>query len=313
MGYDRKYRTTARGRASRGPPSARYAKKKVYKKYKYAPRYSGVRPPRRQAIKRRVVSALNDIAESHLISTKIVAVRPAPLQYNVKNAVVHYNLGSTTMTNVNSGMVTGANLNQFSMGTSTDLIGKFAYLKRNTHVFQIRMTPVNDATFSGDALGPIHFRVLILANRTRMNTLNVGPQEKCFLNFAGNTFGYDSDGVVDSLAIKSSLINKKDFVVLRDQQFLMSCPSFAVYKNLPGNTNDMTYSSAGGDSYPAVKMFKHITQVNKKCEYNNGISLGPPINLADDIYICIIAHSQSGVIATNWEVDLQNTLTYCDM
>lgn len=314
MPYARKYSTTAKGRASRKPPSARYSKPTRTKKMRYAPRYSGVRAPRRQGIKRRIVSALNDIAETNITSTKVVEVRPSLLLSSTKNTVVHYNIGSTPMSNVNSGMITGAHLDQFNMGTNTDLIGKYAYLKRNTHVFQIRMMPVVSSSFNAKDVGPIHFRVMILANRTRLNQSSPGPQENCFLSYGGNTFGYDSTGVVDSLAIKSSLINKKDFVVLRDQQFILSCPTYNLNNILPAATGDVAYSAAGpNQTHPSVKMFKHVTQVNKKCQYATGTASGPPLNLADDLYVCIVAHSQSGQVASNWEVDLQNTLTYTDM
>lgn len=314
MPYDRKYRTTARGRASRKPPSARYKKPTYKKKVRYASRYSGVRAPRSQGIKRAVVRSLNDIAENRFIATKVTHITPNQLAYNPTNSVVHWNLGSTALSNVNTGLPTGGKLQQFSMGSTTHIQGKYAYIKRNTHMFQIRMKPIDNATFDSDSLAPVNFRVLMLANRARLNTLNVTPETNCFLSHANNVFGYDSNGVVDNMSIKTALVNKRDFVVLKDQQFVLSAPSWGITQMLPATApDDITYSAAGGNQKLAVKMFKHVTQVNKKLEYNPSLTLGPPMGLANDVYCVILATSQSGRIATNWEVDLQSTTVYTDM
>lgn len=322
MPYARRYTSTSSQRRSRGPARSKRStavskiqkKFRSYRKRRVAPRYSGVRAPARQSIKRKIVSALNDIAETQFISTKLVSIPPRTLAYNITNAVVHYNLGSTSMTNINTGLPAGGHLDQFNLGITSRLVGKAAYLKSNTHIFQIRMKPFTDATFTSQYLSAIHFRVLILANRTRLHTENNPPMENCFLGYANQVFGYDSNGLVDNMAIKTALINKKDFVVLRDTQFQLNPPSFAQYRNIPGNPDDMTYSSSGlGNNKPSVKMIRHTTPINKKCDYNPSLTSGPPMNLADDVYIVVLATSATGVAATGWELDLQSTTSYTDM
>lgn len=292
--------------------AAKRRKKSGYSKY--ASRYSGVGVPRRQTIKRQVVSTLNNIAENHFISTKITSVVPVALAFNPSNFKIDFNLGSSRLVGTSPILPVGGALLQFNLGQSSvpPLEGKYAYVKQSTLRFQIRMLALNESTSTSLNLQPIHFRVLILANRARLNTLNVTPPLNCFLDYGNNVNGYDSTSVIDNMSIKTNLVNTQDFVVLRDNQFTLS-PSGYTAESATG-AGVPTHNSMMQLQYPNSKMFRHTTQVNKKCEYDPTALNGRPFNYADDNFICVLATCPSvGSLADQWILDLQNTTTYNDL
>lgn len=309
MGYARKYKTTARGRSARKPPSSRY------KKYtKSAPRFAGTRPPRRQAIKRQVVRALNNVAETKYISAKHSQIFPTAFDTNLDHYKVHWNLGSTVLPSQNTGLPTGNILNQFSLGTSL-IEGEYAYLKQNSQTFQIRMTTLNDTNYDATQLSPIQFRVMIVAPRSRIRSNFNPPPQNLFINEAGVAFGYDTNTTVDNLSVRASLPNKRAWVVLRDQQFTLAPPSFLTGTSAaPAVAGDVGYSAGNINmSKPSFKMFKHRTLVNKRCFYGTQASAHSPSNFMDDTYLIIMATSVTGSRASNWIVDMMSTTTYTDM
>jgi len=316
MPYDRKYRTTAYQRRSRKPPSARY-KKKSYKKS--APRYKGTGgAPRRQITKRKIVAALNSIAETKLVAFSHENARPRPFSTDTRNYQLSFNLGNLPLSGSSSSFPSATGLNLFNV-LQANRDGEYIYLKRNSTKMEIKMNPIDySATgFDASVVCPYQFRMLILKPNAKYLNNGISPTGSCFLDEAGVNTGYNSPRTFSNLALASYITNKREFLVLRDQRFTLSPPSVTTNETvITGTGTGFAASLQSTFKYPTFKRINISTPVNKKTHYTSGAEI--PTDYQDSTFVIIMASplgalSSANPDASQWTMDILSTTSYTDM
>ena len=169
----------------------------------------------------------------------------------------------------NSGKQLGANLPEynpmnlfkFAKGDANDeRVGNYMTISKSHIKMEIQTLPLDSVNVLGQPV--IQFRLMVIKANRKFNSLGSSPDpgESLFLNTQNEQFGYDGTTATTFLNFAQP-INKRKWLVYRDQRFKLSCPS---------ETLDSTASERVQGSFPKYNTKKYIEfdlPVHKKCHF----------------------------------------------
>lgn len=192
-----------------------------------------------------------------------------PLNQDTSNNVVYYNnycLGSPANTWL--GPTGGANfvgLNGFTwpQGTSNNTrIGKYMTLKHTTMSFRVGLIGVPRGS------SPMRFRVIVYKAKRNavLGTSGGNPNENLFIGLSGSELGINNSYAQNAVAYEmmNMLVNKRNYEVFCDKQFILCHPTFAVQ----GGSNVVSPIAQG--MYPTEKNFLWKLPHNEKVAFGVG-------------------------------------------
>lgn len=241
---------------------------------------------------RQLSNMMSKMSETKLIQcTAYEEVAPKAIQ---TGAIAYYT--SFIMTNkppgwdANFNLLGGISTSQGLTGNSR--VGDYIYLKKTHLVFQIDMNESSSYT------APIEFRMIVAKART--GVLPVGytytPSTTLFLNNQGYPIGHATSGVTGT-DLMLQPINKRDWVVYRDQKFTLSTPDTA----------------GGGMNY----FYKSRKNVFLNLPYYAKTRINSSTSLPEDLdthYIIMFYASSIGKdrVASDFEVSVRGTTSFTD-
>lgn len=195
-------------------------------------------------------------------------------------------------------------------------VGDYVYLKKSHATFQIQMVPTQAAEH-----GLIQFRVLVVKAREAVTPagLSFSPQSSLFIMNSGTAVGYlsvDSGSppnnieAMNEFQIQNMPINKRNWVVFKDQRFILSAPD--TIQADPDGTNNLYFSS----KYPCRRTFSVNMNHFKKTKYQevDGANKNFPLNYDPKYLVFIFAQpvGNDQRPAGNWNVHMTGTTSYTD-
>lgn len=331
--YARRKRTTTRRRRSSAVSRRRARRSAPRQSRRYPVRFRGSRS--RYAFAKRVSNAINSVAENVLISNRYNALQPRAFSHLATDGYqLSLSLGHLKTENQAQGVDPTQGLRLFNI-KSTQMAGDYVFGKRLAIKMGIFMKPVGganlDATSPDDAgkwSGPLQFDFKLLKLNTKYtpNFTGTGMEtvlgSQVWIDEAGQPTGFNEDRSFSQLDLKTYLLNKKRFNVIRHHQFKLSPPmASAQYSDevpATANTHLETFSglAATGKQYPSVKYFSLSCPIGKKLAYFDNDTTGKkPDNYNDGFYVLITATQPNEVarLANNWEAKMNTTLIYTDL
>lgn len=330
MPFYRRKRTTRPTRRFRKRTSVR---KRSYRK-RAPPRFRGSR--RRYSFAKKVSRAINSVAENVLISNRYNALQPKPFSYLATDGYqMSLSLGHLKSDNSAQGAGNPSEGLKLLNVNSTQMAGDYIFGKRLALKFGIFMKPVGganlDATSPDDAAnwsGPLQFDLKLLKLNTKYtpNFTGTGMEtvlgSQVWIDEAGQPTGFNELRSFSQLDLKTYLLNKKRFNVMRHHQFKLSPPmASAQYSEeiaATANTHLETFGAlaATGKHFPSVKYFSFSIPIFKKLAYFDNTTTGKkPDNFNDAYYLLITATqpNETGRLANSWEAKMNSTLIYTDL
>ncbi len=275
-------------------------KARFYKRKPRFARFNASRP--RYYRNRRYARKISKFSESKLFPlTKIEEAAPFPIQVG---ALAYYWAGCLNVQPTGWGVDPAAavpgtlltNLSgiQLQRGvTAQERVGDYVYYKKTHVVMQVDM----NATSSLQE--PIEFRFIIAKSRGLANPAMTGyiPNTSLFLNEIGSAIGHLTSGVTGTDLMLQPL-NKRDWVIFRDQKFTLTSPQI-----VNGGGFNGKYASRKN----LVINLKHFAKA-KISNTNN-----QPKNL-DTTYVMYLYASAIGKdrSAAVFEVSLRGVTSYVD-
>lgn len=197
-------------------------------------------------------------------------------------------------------------------------IGKYIYLKKTTYSFQL------DMTFGDAARPPIQFRLIVAKARQAVTPAGTTeyPQDTLFLDSGGPAVGHattvpnPAGGTMPSMGpfeCMNQPLNKRDWMILRDQRFTLSQPYRQNYTTVSDPKGDYVVPTAVGYSgkYPCRKNFVLNLPHNAKTRLSKD---GHPQNYDCRYLIYLYATSvgTAGIEPTGWTVSARGTTSFTD-
>lgn len=180
-------------------------------------------------------------------------------------------------------------------------IGNYVYYKK-THV-SLHV----DMTFTTSPKPPIQFRFLIL--KSKQSVMPAGrtelPDSSIFLTNTGKRCGYltTGDDVMTAMDYDTAPLNKRDWVVFRDQRFILSHPI-------------RSDSDGGNVGYSG----KYPIRKNLVCNLNHFKKVRLDSNNAPEdydahylVYVFATSIGDANDVADNWSVSMRGTTSYADL
>lgn len=235
----------------------------------------------------------NNLSETKLLPTTVYNELPSiPIQLGAIATYVGF-----VMNDIPSGWDSSLNkLGGIGMGqglTGSQRIGNYVYLKKTHLNLQV---DINETSQSYQP--PNEYRLLVVKQRGSVIPagLTDTPQTSLFLNTIGAPQGYTTGGF-NGMDCMLAPVNKRDWVVFRDQKFTLSTPSTA--------GGGMNYK------YPSRKNLMINLPYWAKTRYH------PTTNLPEDLdthYLVYLFASAIGKdrSSNNWEVTTRGTTSYSD-
>ncbi len=195
-------------------------------------------------------------------------------------------------------------------------IGDYIWLKKTHCTFQLDMVPTQNANH-----GLIQFRLLVVKAREAVTPAGLvyAPQASLFIQNSGQSNGYLSvaSGTppnnvtpMNEFQVQNMPINKRNWVVFRDQRFVLSSPQTVA--NEPAGVNDLYFSS----KYPTRKNFVLNLNHFKKTKYQEiaGVNQNYPLNYDPKYLVMIFAQpiGSNTRPAGNWQVNMTGVTSYTD-
>lgn len=199
-----------------------------------------------------------------------------------------------------SGLVNLSGMNPAPGITANQHVGSYVYFKRTAIQMEIA------TLFTSNSKPPLQFRVIVA--KARMNRVPAGstdaPGATLFLDNIGNAQGIATTGsnAMTSFEFHNNLINKRDWVVYRDNKFTLSHPL--------RTDSDGGFTGYSG-KYPIKKNFRFNLNHYKKSRIGAG-------NLPQDYdghYIIMIYASNATADNTtpdDWRITMRGTTSYTD-
>jgi len=190
----------------------------------------------------------------------------------------------------------------FSQGTGANQrIGKYLYLKNTSMRVKIQMSDTADVRSN-----PIRFRVIMF--KTRRNyvagTTGGNPENNLFLNPQGGEFGVNTLGL-EAMDYETSLVNKKNYIVVKDQQFILQ----------PIVSQPLGSASA----IPGAGVYKNEKYMYFNLGHYKKVAMEPgtgdnPADLNYQYALCILATPVGScrTQAKNWSVSIRGTTSAYD-
>lgn len=265
------------------------------------PRRSSAGKPARFAVSRprynknkSLASALSNMAETKLLP--VTAVNEAgglPIQ---GGAQVYYWAGvmNSVPNGWDSNLVDLAGIQHSKGVDANERDGNYVYFKK-THV-----TMQVDLNQSSAAYPPVEFRLIVCKARQAVTPSGVTdpPQTTMFLDNVGNAIGHVTSGVT-GMDIMLQPLNKRDWVIYRDQKFTLTAPQ---------DVNGGGFNS----KYPSRKNIFLNLKYFAKTKMNS--SSNKPEDL-DTHYLIYLYASSIGKdrLANLFEVSLRGTTSFTDI
>jgi len=189
----------------------------------------------------------------------------------------------------------------FAQGTGANQrIGKYVYLKNSSVRVKIQMNDVPQAQTN-----PTRFRVIVF--KTRRNyvagTTGGNPEDNLFLNPLGGEFGVNTLGL-ESMDYESSLVNKKNYMVVKDQQFILQ---------------PITSQPVGQSIIANAGVYKNEKYLYFNLGHYKKVAMEPgtndnPADLNYQYAICILGTPVGScrTPAKNWNVSIRGTTSCLD-
>ena len=272
----------------------------------------------RISLNKKIFNALRNYGETKLIPT--ITVSPSA-SGEADGTPVRRTIGGSAQPGFYWGGLLGvrpsswdANIRQLN-GTSlpegfggAQRVGDYVFLKKTHLTFQIDMAATNNPGHT-----PIQFRLLVIKAREAVTPagLTFTPDHTLFLQNTGQSNGYlsvASDEVqpMNEFQIQNMPINKRNWVVFRDQRFIMSPPQQA------DTTGNLFYTP----KYPIRKTFTLNLRHLKKTKYQDiaGSNVNQPINYDPKYVVLIFAQPMGNTsnLASAWTVHMTGTTSYTD-
>lgn len=191
----------------------------------------------------------------------------------------------------------------FPVGTGpNDRVGKYMYLKKTTVNLKVALTTPNRLS------SPTRFRCVVYKAK-RNNTAGVyvvDPGLNLFIDDQGREFGTSSSIATSSQAMtfQTAIVNRKNYDVLRDFQFVLTPPVASVQ----GGSNLVTPISQTG---LCEKMLRFQLGHYKKVSFN---STNEPSDLNYSYCISLFSMpvGSSTAATNNWSTSLRGTVSALD-
>lgn len=290
-------RSSMAGRPGRRPRMVRKAaaaptrRARFVRRRRYPARFAGSKAT--YNLNRRVSSIMNKMSENKLLQTQPfnestpAAIQTAAIAYYWSAVMQSIPTGWDTSLHNLAGIVTTQGLGGFNR------IGDYIYLKKTHLAFQI---DINET--SAEYVPPIEFRFIIVKARQSNQPagLTDAPQTTLFLNNLGGTVGHATSGF-NGADLMLQPLNKRDWVVYRDQKFTLSSPS----------------TSGGGMN----SFYKSRKNLFVDLKYYGKTRIHPGSNIPEDLdchYLMVLYASSIGKDrkADSWEVSCRGTTSFTD-
>jgi len=220
---------------------------------------------KRTALTKAVSKVLEDNAENKFKGFEVECSPPVPIPAGVQPISYHFFNTGRPLT-VALPEFSPLDMFKFPQGTGqSERIGNSMYIKSGMIHMNIQTLPLTElGTITGDQ-PLIEFRLMMVKANRKYNALGSFPDpgESLFLTPGNNSFGYDDTQATHNFKLQP--INKRKWLVYRDQRFTLSYP--VVDQRLvgtPGFQVNNAYSK-----YPTSKTLKLQLPVNKKTNFTN--------------------------------------------
>ncbi|AXQ65728.1 MAG: putative capsid protein [Cressdnaviricota sp.] len=208
-----------------------------------------------------------------------------PIQKPAGQQPISYHLYNTGNQLINQPEFTPMNLFKFPQGDGNDeRIGNNMYIRKSHITMQIQCLPFTDIqTIAGDQ--PIvEFRLMVVKANRKYNPLGTSPDPgtALMLNTQNNKFGYDTlDAQAPTFYYDNLPINKRKFLVYKDQRFKLSYPVIDDRDVQPGGQVRL---NTAYPKYATSKKIRINLPVYKKCHFRNeGQSPDPADDTPDNL------------------------------
>ncbi|WP_445779046.1 hypothetical protein [Shewanella sp.] len=203
------------------------------------------------------------------------------------------------------------NLFTFGIGDNNDQrTGNYMYVKKTHMKLEVQMLSQVGLT-PAQLNSTVDFRLMIIKANRKYNELGNSPDAgaSIFLSTQNDEFGYDSI-VAGTFLQMAQPINKRKWLVYRDQKFTLSPPATEGSSGVPGEVVNAAFSK-----YPVKKVVSFNLPVWKKTHFNN--SSNTPDNLDTQWLIvlqaCPTSYCNQGVTRPeNYRVNLLGTTSCAD-
>lgn len=181
-------------------------------------------------------------------------------------------------------------------------IGNYLYLKKTHVTLQINMNQVG--VTNGAAR---RFRVIIFKAKREASPTGVtrNPNTSLMLDNEGEPFGITSAGSKEMLDYSHQLLNKRNFVIMKDTSFMLQNPVIN-----PSASVDPLIASSG--QYPSQKTMKLNLPHWKRTKFDNDTNLPTNLNYNYGIYIQAVNVGSNTAIPDDWNLSLRGTVSAND-
>lgn len=287
---------------NRQSSARRTSRKRTFKKKYPVRKYTGKLPARfnnsrKRYSKSRTINSFirNTIGETKLLPlTDVKELQPIPIYTGAGAYMANFNIGTTPVGWTSYNSIGGDQIIQGN--ASNERIGNYVYLRQSTLNIIIDM----QNNIENNVLH--EFRFIVFKSR-RANSpagLQYSPSQALFLKNTGDALGVESPGPVDEIVYFLALTNKRNFVIYKDQRFILSPP-----QTIPEGTET---ASGFNSKYPSSKRMLLKLPHMAKTNYNNS---NIPTDLDTKYGICILSRpiGTLGNRADNWEVSILSSCT----
>lgn len=253
---------------------------------------------------RSVLKTIRNIAETKLIQ---INDQNLTLPHATANSGVYYQsfvLGPKPSSWTDSNMVALGGTTIAPGLTPQNRVGKSVFFRQTIIKMQIEMDFVNTG------YPPINFRLLVV--KPRGYAIPAGktdlPSTTLFMSQLGNNVGYLTTGTdaMSSFEYATNLLNKRDWIVYRDQKFTLSHPM--------RSDSDGGYVGYSG-KYKIQKFFNIKLPHWKKTRMTTTDNL--PEDFDASYLILVFAESAKGTTSSflpyNWCINMRGTTSFTDL
>ncbi len=287
------------------------------------------RAPRRQArfnvsssqyrINRAISKAMSRMSETKLLATSNINATatngtPTAVISSGSPAIAQVTAWRGVLASVPANWDTGLN-NLGGIFTTAGLegnqhVGNYIYFKKTHMTFQI------DMTFTTAAAPPIQFRLIVCKARQAVTPAGTTeyPQNTLFLKSDGSPTGHAGVAPVEmnSFEIMNQPLNRRDWVVMKDQRFTLSHPMRSMPVPGPSATDPIGFTPVGySGKYPNRKNFTLNLPHYAKTRLSKD---GHPTNYDSRYLVYIYATSIGAASAApdQWTVSSRGTTSFTD-
>lgn len=193
---------------------------------------------------------------------------------------------------------------EFEQGTGPNQrIGKYMYLKKTTMHLKISMN--NLARIASQ----VRFRIVVYKSKRNNvpGTFGGNPSEHLFIDSQGREFGVDNtiSNSEASMEYTTALVNRKNYVVLKDTQFILTPQSYEVQ----GGSNVVSQLSQNGRTEKTMRF-----ELGHYAKTSFDLATKKPTDLAYQYCVSIIAMPVGNVNdrASDWFSAVRGTVSALD-